>query len=210
MKFRQEFRVSEPLDAVWRFFEQPLGVAECIPGVETADAIEPDRIAVRITQKLGPMSATFEAKVRITERVAGERIAFTSTGKAVRGAVGNFRTTNLVLLRPAGVETDVVVQSDAALAGVLGAIGHKVIAKQAEKVTAAFAENLQRALSGTSSVDSASRASIRSPASEHVGHANAVHAAALASGGNWWTKAAAIFSAATMLIGLLILWRVWG
>lgn len=201
MKFRQEFRVSEPIDKVWLFFEQPLGVAECIPGVESVDAIEPDRLAVRITQKLGPMSATFEAKVRITERIPGERIAFTSTGKAVRGAVGSFRTTNVVLLRGIGTETDVVVESEAALAGVLGAIGQKVIARQAEKVTAEFAENLRHALSGTLTagafVDGAALSgSIRS-------HAPTPPRTDL------WTKAAALLSGAAAIIGLLILWRVW-
>ena len=149
MKYRHEFRVREPRDKVWLFFEQPLEVAKCMPGVEQAEPLEgeDDAYSVRATQKLGPMSTTFKAKVRITERVAGARIAFTATGKAVRGAVGNFRAQNAVTLTEAGGETCVAVEGEVALAGVLGTVGNAVINKHAAKVTAAFAANLEQALS---------------------------------------------------------------
>jgi len=148
MKYRHEFRVRESGDRVWRFFERPLEVARCIPGVETVEPLEDgeDGYSVRATQKLGPMSTTLQAKVRITERVAGERIAFTATGKAVRGAVGNFRAQNAVMLTQDGDETCVAVEGEVALAGVLGTVGSAVIKKHAAKVTAEFAGNLEEAL----------------------------------------------------------------
>ena len=149
MKFRHEFRIRASRDEVWRFFEQPLEVARCIPGVEEAEPLEgeDDSYSVRATQKLGPMSTTFQAKVRITERTAGARIAFTATGKAVRGAVGNFRAQNAVTLTDEGGETCVAVEGEVALAGVLGTVGNAVINKHAAKVTAEFAGNLEQALS---------------------------------------------------------------
>ena len=149
MKYRHEFRVPEPSIKVWRFFEQPLEVARCVPGVEEAEPLEGegDSYSVRATQKLGPMSTTFRAKVRITERVAGACIAFTATGKAVRGAVGNFRAQSVVTLAQAGDETCVAVEGEVALAGVLGTVGSAVINKHAAKVTAEFASNLEQALS---------------------------------------------------------------
>ena len=149
MKYRHEFRIQQPGDKVWLFFEQPLEVAKCMPGVEEVEPLkgEGDGYSVRATQRLGPMSTTFQAKVRITERIAGERIAFTATGKAVRGAVGNFRAQNTVTLTPEGDETCVAVEGEVALAGVLGTVGSAVIDKHAAKVTAEFAANLEQALS---------------------------------------------------------------
>jgi hypothetical protein len=44
--------------------------------------------------------------------------------------------------------TRVVVDGDVVLAGALGSVGQKVVAKHATKVTAEFAANLQRALNG--------------------------------------------------------------
>ena len=149
MKYRHEFRIPASGDRVWRFLERPLEVAQCLPGVEEAEPLEgeEDTYSVRATQKLGPMSTTFLAKVRITERVAGARIAFTATGKAVRGAVGNFRAQNAVTLTPERGETCVAVEGEVALAGVLGTVGSAVINKHAAKVTATFAANLEQALS---------------------------------------------------------------
>ena len=159
MRYRHEFRVRASGEEVWRFFERPLEVAHCMPGVEKAEPLEgeDDAYSVRATQKLGPMSTTFQAKVRITERVAGASIAFTATGKAVRGAVGNFRAQNAVTLTPEGGETCVAVEGEVALAGVLGTVGSAVINKHAAKVTAEFAANLEQALSAADEPSAALR-----------------------------------------------------
>lgn len=194
MKFRQEFHVPAPPAAVWRFIEKPLRVANCIPGVESAEDIGGDRFSVLATQKLGPMSTTFEAKIRITERIEGERIAFSSTGKAVRGAIGSFRSDNIVTLEASGDGTDIAVEAEAALAGVLGTVGNAIVSKQAQKVTAEFAHNLEQALSGD-----VTRAASHAPTQQ------ASPAPAPAPAGDPWVKVAAIFSATATMIGLIIL-----
>lgn len=148
MKFRQEFTVPEKIEDVWLFFETPLLVAKCIPGIEKASLLEESLLSVTATQKLGPMSATFDAKVRITEKRNHEKIEFTATGKAIKGAAGNFRTKNSVSLESIDKNTKIIVEGEAALAGVLGTIGQSVISKQAEKVTRQFATNLESALAG--------------------------------------------------------------
>ena len=153
MKYRHEFSVPESAGTVWRFFERPLEVARCLPGVETIEPLEgeDDGWSVRATQKLGPMTTTLQARVRITGRIAGKQIAFAATGKAVRGAVGNFRAQNTVTLTAEGGETRITVEGEVALAGVLGSVGSAVINRQAAKTTAEFACNLEQALSAAGS-----------------------------------------------------------
>ena len=148
MKFRQEFTVPEKIEDVWLFFETPLLVAKCIPGIEKASLLEDSLLSVTATQKLGPMSATFNAKVRITDKRDHEKIEFTATGKAIKGAAGNFRTKNSVSLESNGENTKIIVEGEAALAGVLGTIGQSVISRQAEKVTRQFSTNLETAIAG--------------------------------------------------------------
>jgi hypothetical protein len=53
-----------------------------------------------------------------------------------------------VQLEPSGERTVVLVEGDVALAGALGSVGQKVVAKQAGKVTAQFSRNLEAALGG--------------------------------------------------------------
>jgi hypothetical protein len=148
MKLHEEFEVAEPVGAVWKFFEEPESVASCMPGVEQATVLDEDNVQVRATQSVGPMTATFEAKVTVLERVADELIRFRAVGRSVRGAIGNVRTENTVRLQSSAGGTTVAVDGEVVLAGALGSVGQKVIAKQASKVTAQFAANLQRALNG--------------------------------------------------------------
>ena len=148
MKLREQFEVAQPAASVWTFFEQPERVAQCVPGVEQLTVVSDDDIDVRLTQSVGPMTATFAAKVLITERVPEKLISFTATGKSVRGAMGNVRASVSVQLEPAGDRTAVTVEGDVVLAGPLGSVGQKVVAKQAGKVTTQFARNLEQALGG--------------------------------------------------------------
>jgi carbon monoxide dehydrogenase subunit G len=148
MKLRDEFRVDQPVPKVWEFFDQPELVARCVPGIEQVRVIDADNVDVRAAQNIGPMHATFEAKVTVLERVPHQLIRFEAVGRSVRGAVGNVRTSNTVRLQPSGGSTMVVVEGDVVLAGALGSVGQKIVAKQASKVTAIFAENLRVALNG--------------------------------------------------------------
>ncbi len=148
MQLHEEFQVPDGIDAVWAFFEQPEQVARCVPGVEDVRVLDADNVQVRATQSIGPLSATFDAKVTVLERIPKELIRFQATGKSVRGAVGNVRTLNEVHLAGAGSSTSIRVEGDVVLAGALGSVGQKIVARQAGKVTAQFAANLELALSG--------------------------------------------------------------
>lgn len=214
MKFTQQFEVDQARERVWTFFDQPAAVARCVPGVESIDEVQPDVFTVLVTQSVGPFSATFEARLQITEKVAGERIAFKATGKAVRGAIGSFRAESVVTLSTKGAGTLVEVNSEAALAGVLGSVGQKVIARQAEKVTAEFASVLERRLKGDETAGSA--APIRLPAALRTEGA-VVHQPALAGAGargvepsaaNVWMKVAAGAAIANLAITLVILGKL--
>jgi carbon monoxide dehydrogenase subunit G len=148
VRFYEQFDIKQPPAEVWEFFERVDEVARCLPGVESVEVHDADNLDVKVTQSLGPMAATFQAKVKITDRDPGRRIAFTAVGKTIRGASGNIRATNAVVLEQLdGVGTRVRVDADVALAGVLGSVGQKIITKQASKVAGQFAENLEQVLS---------------------------------------------------------------
>jgi carbon monoxide dehydrogenase subunit G len=140
MKLHEEFEVAEPLAAVWRFFEQPEAVAQCVPGVEQLTVVTPDDIDVRLTQSVGPMTATFAASVKIVERVPEKLIGFTATGKSVRGAMGNVRQK--VVAKQAGKVTGQFARNlEAALGG-----GTAVAATGADASAAAARPSALRSL----------------------------------------------------------------
>jgi carbon monoxide dehydrogenase subunit G len=160
MKVKEEFVIAESPQAVWEFFEQLDLVARCVPGVEEITVVDADNSRARVTQSLGPMTATFEIKMRITARDPGRSMEFTAVGRSVRGAAGNVRATHVVRL--AGDDdgsTRVLLEGDVALGGMLGSVGQKVVAKQASLVAQSFAQALQEQLSGGAEVPTASERS---------------------------------------------------
>ncbi len=149
MKVSEQFVVPRQATAVWEFFEQVDRVARCVPGVENVTVVDEENSRVRVTQAVGPMTATFDMKMRITARDPGRSMEFTGIGRSVRGAAGNVRSTNRVQLEE--VEdgcTRVLLESDVALGGMLGSVGQKVVSKQATLVTESFARTLEQELSG--------------------------------------------------------------
>jgi carbon monoxide dehydrogenase subunit G len=148
VKVEQSFEIAEPRERLWEFFEQVDEVAKCVPGVESVEVIDADNSKVRVTQSVGPMTATFDLKMRITEREPNERMQFTAIGRAVKGAAGNLRSSNTVTLQSTDAGTRVNLVADLAMGGVLGSVGQKVIAKQATAVTRDFMSSLERAVKG--------------------------------------------------------------
>jgi carbon monoxide dehydrogenase subunit G len=148
VKVEQSFEIAEPRERLWEFFEQVDEVAKCVPGVESVEVIDADNSKVRVTQSVGPMTATFDLKMRITEREPNERMQFTAIGRAVKGAAGNLRSSNTVTLQSTEAGTRVNLVADLAMGGVLGSVGQKVIAKQATAVTRDFMSSLERAVKG--------------------------------------------------------------
>ena len=207
MKLHEEFVVAEPVGTVWRFFEQPESVAGCVPGVEYVNVLDGDNVQVRATQSVGPMTATFDAKVTVLERVPEELIRFRAAGRSVRGAIGNVRTENTVQLRGFAGGTSVSVEADLVLAGALGSVGQKVIAKQGGKVTAEFAANLQRALSGEAPAPVTARP--RQPAAGAPAGDVAADAPfpPLPRAPDRWSRVAAVLSGVSVLLSIVVLIR---
>ncbi|MCF7547521.1 CoxG family protein [Pseudonocardia sp. WMMC193] len=211
MQLREEFEVGRPPASVWAFFEQFERVAACVPGVEGLTQSGPDDIEVRITQSVGPMSATFAAAVTIVERVPEKLIAFTATGKTVRGAMGNVRAAVTVQVEAAGPDrTTVSVDGDVVLAGALGSVGQKVVAKQAGKVTAAFSRNLEAALGGAevpAGRPAIGTAHLGDRASAPSAPSAVAPAPAARPGPDRWTLASVVLSAVSAVLSGIAVWQ---
>ncbi|HXY44992.1 MAG TPA: SRPBCC domain-containing protein [Acidimicrobiales bacterium] len=204
MKLHEEFDVDQPPEAIWSFFEHPEKVSSCMPGIEGVEVIDDDNVEVRATQSIGPMSATFDAKVTVLERIPNELIRFQAIGQSIRGAAGNLRTMNVVRLVPLNGSTKVVIDGDVALAGALGSVGQKVVAKQASKVTAEFARNLERSLRGEEF-----RPPLRPPAAvETFGERPA--SVAPSGGPDPWVRLAAVLSVVSAVLSIVAILRTLG
>ncbi|MCW2954004.1 MAG: carbon monoxide dehydrogenase subunit, partial [Conexibacter sp.] len=183
MRVQQSFVIAEPREKLWEFFEQVDQVAACVPGVESVEQVDADNSRIRMTQSVGPMSATFDLRMKITDRKPLELMEFTAIGRAVRGAAGNVRTTNTVRLAEVAEGTRVELESELAMGGVLGSVGQKVIARQAGQVTQQFSDSLERAIKGEPAQAAAAPAAAAPDTAPDPATANGAAASATAAPG---------------------------
>ena len=147
MKVSESFVVPESRASVWEVVGNVERVARCLPGVEDVTPLDDNHWNVRVTQSLGPLTATFDAKMHVTEQQPTQSISFAATGRTVRGAAGNVRLTNTVRLEDeVDGGTRVLLEADVAMGGMLGSVGQKVIGRQATAAARQFAEALEREL----------------------------------------------------------------
>ena len=112
--------------------------------MQSVDVLGPDRYKVLATQKVGFISATFEMATQVDSKDPLKSLALSSVGKSVKGAIGNLRSKDRVDFEPTPEGgTRVTLTSEMAVGGMLGALGHKVIASKSREITEKFAQALQ-------------------------------------------------------------------
>jgi carbon-monoxide dehydrogenase small subunit len=148
IRMSQTFAVKRPIDDVWTVFDNIPLVASCLPGARLDSSVVDDVVAGSFSAKLGPISASFSGKARI------ERDEKTHSGSILGGgqdAQAGSRASGEVTytLIPDGQMTRVDIEIRASVAGPLAQFGRSGIMDDfAKRIIRAFAENLERKLSG--------------------------------------------------------------
>ena len=141
MKLEHHVRVDAPRAKVWAVLMDLPVAARCVPG--TRD-VAPDGEGVRGTLdvRVGPVKLALGGTVAIESRdeTAGTaRLRADAEDRRIGGAV-----RALVDLRLSGdAPTELAIASDVAILGRIGELGQPLIARQADKVLAGFAECLR-------------------------------------------------------------------
>jgi carbon-monoxide dehydrogenase small subunit len=157
---KEHFTVAHPPAAVFDIFGEVAAVATCLPGVSLIGVPTPDRAEGTIRVKIGPVAANFRGAARI------ERMPETWSGRIV--GIGNDQRSRsstqgeiryrLVPLEQ-GAATQVEVAIGYSLRGLLAQIAREGLVRElVARMTADFAGNLNRLLSGTTPESSAKSA----------------------------------------------------
>jgi len=141
MKLDHRVTVDAPRAAVWATLMDLPGAARCVPG--TRD-IAPDGEGVRGTLdvRVGPVKLSLAGTVTIESRDASAgtaRLRADAADRRIGGAVRAFVDLALSGDGP----TELRISSDVAILGRIGELGQPLIARQADKVLAGFADCLR-------------------------------------------------------------------
>jgi len=160
MQIEQRFALNAPPDRVWAFLTDPVQVAACLPGAAITSRIDDRTYEGTITVKVGPVTAAYKGKVRF-ERLDPQRLEaeMVGQGQDVKGKGGaEMRMISRLFPREGG-GTEVVVNSDVNISGILAQMGRGIIesvsTQMFQQFTAAMRQKLETSGSDQEVVQSA-------------------------------------------------------
>jgi carbon-monoxide dehydrogenase small subunit len=148
--FANHFTVAYSPEKVFAMFGDVAEVAACLPGASQTGTPTPERVEGMIRVKLGPIAANFRGAARIErdpENLSGRIVGIGNDERSRSSTQGEIRY-RLVSLEQ-GKATRVELSIGYSLRGMLAQIAREGLVRDlAERLTADFARNLDRHLSG--------------------------------------------------------------
>lgn len=129
---------------VWAALNDPATLRAAIPGCSDLTGTPEEGLEATVTQKIGPVKATFKGAVSLSDVVPMESYRIAGEGKG--GAAGFARGAANVALSDAeeGTRLDYVVEAH--VGGKLAQLGSRLIDGVARKLADQFFDNLQQQL----------------------------------------------------------------
>jgi carbon monoxide dehydrogenase subunit G len=138
-----DFEVAQPVEAVWRFFDNIPQVAACLPGAELTKELGDDKYEGRVAIRMGPVRLRFTGTADIVERDdAGKHIVVNAAGADERGR-GQAAMVIGATLSAKGRHTNVAVTQDLQLSGAAAQYGRGMISDVSAVLMRDFSVNLQ-------------------------------------------------------------------
>lgn len=145
MEMTGEERINAPRDVVWAALNDPDILKRCIPGCQTLEMKSPTELSATVKIKIGPVSATFNGDVVLSNINAPE--SYTISGEGKGGIAGFAKGGADVLLREDGGETILQYAAKAQVGGKLAQLGARLVDSTSQKLALQFFSDFNAAVS---------------------------------------------------------------
>ena len=135
-----------PRMAVWRALNDPEVLKACIPGCRELSGSPHDGFEATVTQKVGPVRATFKGSIELSE--VNEPESYTISGQGKGGAAGFAKGSAKVRLVEVEGGTELGYEVEARVGGKLAQIGSRIVSGVARKLTKEFFERFRVQVEG--------------------------------------------------------------
>lgn len=141
MNLSDQKRIGADRQTVFNALLDPEVLKACVPGCEEMTGTPETGFEATVTQKVGPVKATFRGVVNLHDITAPESMTITGEGKG--GAAGFAKGGAKVRLEADGHATILHYDVDAKVGGKLAQLGSRVIDGFAKKTADQFFTNFQ-------------------------------------------------------------------
>ncbi|MFW2587001.1 CoxG family protein [Sagittula sp. SSi028] len=153
MKMSDTRQIAAPRAQVWAAIQDADVLKACVPGCTEMTGDAASGFDAVVTQKVGPVKATFKGRVEMTDMTAPASLRLSGEGKG--GAAGFAKGGADVRLEDSDGGTLLHYDVEASVGGKLAQLGSRIIDGFAKKMADQFFDNFQRAVEGPPDVDAA-------------------------------------------------------
>ena len=143
MIITNDFEVAQPVDKVWRFFDNIPQVAACLPGAELTKDLGDDKYEGRVAIRMGPVRMQFTGTADIVERDAAKKHIVVNAAGADEKGRGQAAMVVGATLSPKGRGTKVSVTQDLQLSGAAAQYGRGMISDVSAILIRDFSATMQ-------------------------------------------------------------------
>ena len=167
MEMTGEYRIPASRQKVWEALNDPEILKQAIPGCETLAKTSDNEFEAKVKAKVGPVSATFNGKVVLSDLVPPQ--SYKISGEGSGGVAGFAKGGAEVTLAEDGASATILTYTAKAdVGGKLAQIGSRLIAGTAKKMADEFFGNFSRLVPGQAPAEEAPLAAPQAAAATPV------------------------------------------
>ena len=156
MQMSDKRTINADRATVWAALLSPEVLKECVPGASEVKGTPEDGFNAVVTQKVGPVKATFRGEVTVSNM--DEPNSLTLTGEGKGGAAGFAKGSADVRLDEADGVTTLSYDVEAKVGGKLAQLGSRIVDGFAKKMADQFFARLEEVIEGPKDEDEAPEA----------------------------------------------------
>ncbi|MEL6465585.1 MAG: carbon monoxide dehydrogenase subunit G [Pseudomonadota bacterium] len=153
MQMSDTRQIAAPPSEVYAALLNPDVLKACVPGATEVTGTPEDGFEATVTQKVGPVKATFKGQVTLSEMVENQSLTISGEGKG--GAAGFAKGGAEVRMAEVKSGTELTYDVEAKVGGKLAQLGSRIIDGFAKKMADQFFSNLQETLEGPAEPEAA-------------------------------------------------------
>lgn len=148
MKLAGEAVLHAPVDRVWAALRDPAVLVATIPGCERLVATGPDSYDMTVTAGVASIKGSYAGTVSLTDLPEPHTFLMRASGAGAPGTVSADVRVSLTEAGDAGEGTRLCYDADAAIGGVIGGVGQRMLIGVAKKMAGEFFSRVDDVLTG--------------------------------------------------------------
>jgi carbon monoxide dehydrogenase subunit G len=147
MVITTRFELAAPVESAWAYLLDVPKIAHCVPGASLTEVINDKTYAGKVEVKLGPIGVSYKGQISIESMdEATHTVSIKAAGSETRGR-GGASATMTAQLEPSEKGTQVVMNTDLAVSGVVAQFGRTGIVQEvAQRMAQRFANCVDQEL----------------------------------------------------------------